>query len=655
METLLTPWSKILMALIITLGIAVFAFRVIMIIRLVAAGRSEHRLDHFGTRLIHALKHTFLQNRVLRNRVTGLAHLALFYGFLVFGLGTFNMLWRGFTGEPFLGLITESSVFIWLVDVFAILVIVAVLVSAYRRYVIHPPEVLNTLGAAMVLLTVFLLMVSALVNEAAGYLLSVTEVVPPVGALLSGLLAALDKGQLTAIYVGSWWAHILLVVGFLAYIPYSKHMHLVVSPFNNFLHSLQPKGVLSVADLDSPEAIGAGQFQHFKWKHLLNTFACTQCGRCLQYCPSHLTERPLTPRQMILDLKRGLLSNTKKGGQAQAGSGQNNPVADAVGREAVWACTTCLACQEHCPVLIEHVDKIVDVRRFLLESEGASPSLSKALEGMALVGNPDMAPPSQRTDFLERLGIPVIKPDANPDIVLWVGCAGALNPAAQDSIKALVKVLKAAGVNAAHLGAAEKCCGDPARRIGEEGLFQALAKENIAGLQALGVKKLLTCCPHCYNTLKNEYPQLGGTFEVVHHTEFVLDLVQTERIKLDRTSDQDMTYHDPCYLGRYNDIYDAPRKLLQRATTGNIREMGRLRDKAVCCGGGGGQMYLESVAGKRVNQLRFAEVEELAVPVLVTACPYCKTMMDDAARYKDSESKVRVKDIVEMVSETMSV
>lgn len=360
---------------------------------------------------------------------------------------------------------------------------------------------------------------------------------------------------------------------------------------------------------------------------------------------------------MIQDLKSGLLYNSKQGNgnNAPSGSGSNKPVADAIGREAIWACTTCRACQEHCPVFIEHVDKIVEARRFLLESEGASPSLSKALEGMAYLGNPEMLPASEKQAFLDRLNVPELDSSATPEIVLWLGCTAVSDPMAQDTALALVKVLKAAGVNVATLGVEERCCGDIARRTGEEGLFRELAGENIKNLAQLGVKKLLTTCPHCFNTLKNEYPRFGGTFEVVHHAEFLLDLVETNRIELNRLSSRPLTYHDPCYLGRYNDNYDAAREILRRTTTGGLIEMPRSRDKALCCGGGGGQMHLESQTGARVNRIRFAEAEELAVPVIATGCPSCKTMLVDASRYSAGGPQVRVKDIAELVCDALSV
>lgn len=651
-ETLSMPWSKALLALIILLGIVVFVSRLVTILRLVAAGRAEDRLDHFWTRLGRALVYIFGQTRVLRNRVMGIAHLAIFYGFIVISFSTVSMVWRELGGGSFLPFITESTLFAWLLQVLAVLVIVAVLVSAVRRYLVHPPEVHNTFGAALVLALIFLLMATLLLTEAAQQFLGATGNATPISRGVAALMGGLDRGQVAGVGVSASWLHILLVVAFLVYIPFSKHMHIIVSPFNQFLRSLRPKGELSTVNTDSAKPLGAGRFEEFQWKQLADLFSCTECGRCLQFCPAHISGRPLAPRQMILDLRHGLLA---PGRHRDAGQGNSAPVADAIGRDAVWACVTCRACQEHCPVLVEHIDKIVEARRFLLESEGASPALSKALEGLALLGNPQMQPPGERADFLKKLDIPLVTAGSDYEVVLWLGCAGTYETAPQDTTKALVKVLKAAGVSFAALGEAERCCGDAARRVGEEGLFQELARQNVESLRRNGVKKLLTSCPHCYNTLKNEYPRFGAGIEVVHHADFILGLVRDKRITLDRPLNQAVTYHDPCYLGRYNDNYEAPREILRLTTTGGFREMERTRERALCCGGGGGQMYLESVAGVRVNRLRFAEVEGLDVPLLATACPFCKIMMTDASQYDAAGQRVRVKDISELVAEAMAV
>jgi Fe-S oxidoreductase len=617
------------------------------IVRLVAAGRAENRLDHFWSRLSSAIAFTFGQSKVLRSPVAGAAHLAIFYGFLVICVGTVNMVWTSFLGRPFLPLITESAAFAWLLDVMAVLVIVGVLVSAYRRYVIHPPEVKNSISAGGVLATIFFLMVSLLGAEAAGSLLSPSPNAPPLGALLGKALSGLNRDGLSLLYSASWWVHVLLVVGFLIYIPHSKHMHLIVCSINEFFRSLRPKGELTYANVDSTSFLGAGSFDQLSWKQLTDLFGCTECGRCQEFCPALRAGRPLEPRKVILDLKQGLLH------QKSGGNSHGSAVPDAIGRESIWSCTTCRACQEHCPVFIEHIDKIIEARRFLLESEGASPTLSKALESLTRLGNPMVLPPSERSVFLENLKVPVVNGQA-PEIVLWLGCAGTYTPVAQEAITALVKILKAAGVDFAILGQSERCCGDTARRVGEEGLFQELANYNIENLRRLGVKKVLTNCPHCYNTFKNEYPRLGATFSVVHHLEFIADLIAAKRIELSRPFDQAMTYHDPCYLGRYNDVYDLPRQILGKASTGDLLEMSCNRETAVCCGGGGGQMYLESTSGARMNRLRFAEVEDLSVAMVATACPYCKTMMVDAAQYNGSGTKVRVKDVAEVVCDSMA-
>ena len=641
-----TPETRLVLALVLALGFVFFASRLLRIVSLVRAGREEDRLDQFWTRLSGAIKYTFGQSEVLRSPLAGAAHLGFFYGFLVISVGTLNMIWNAFTGRLLLPFITQSSGFAWLADVLAVLVIIAVLASLYRRYVLHPPEVRNTLSAALVLATIFLLMVSLLSAEAAGTLLAPASNAPPVGALLSRAFDGLNKEHLVLIYTASWWMHILLVIGFLVYIPHSKHMHLIVCFFNELLRSLRPKGELAYANVDSASFLGAGRFDELRWKQILDFFACTECGRCRQYCPAFMSGSPLDPRKLILDLKAGLLHQKKNGSNRSA-------VPDAAGRESIWACTTCRACQEHCPVFIEHIDTVIEARRFLLESEGASPTLSKALESLARQGNPMGLPPSERSVFLENLKVPIVNGQA-PEVVLWLGCAGTYTPVAQEAITALVKILKAAHVDFAILGQREKCCGDTARRTGEEGLFQELVSYNIEMLRRLGVKKLLTNCPHCHNTFKNEYPRFGATFSVVHHLEFISDLITSKRIELSRPAEQAMTFHDPCYLGRYNDLYDMPRQILRKASTGELLEMSCSRERAICCGGGGGQMYLESTSGTRINYMRFAQVEELSVPMVATACPFCKTMMTDAAQYNRSGPKVRVKDVAEVVCDSMT-
>ncbi|TAK31857.1 MAG: (Fe-S)-binding protein [Chloroflexota bacterium] len=655
-------YSTLLLGLLLGFGFVVFARRLIAVLRLVRVGREDNRLDHFWKRLSLALLFVFGQTRVLENRMPGMAHLVIFYGFLVISLGTLNILWRGFLQQSFIPSIIESSVFLEVMDVTAVLVIVAVLVIAYRRFVIHPLEVRNSFGAIAVLVLISLLMVTLLVTEATALRLGMSTQSSVVAAWTSVALSDLTQSQLTIVYAASYWLHIAGLAAFLAYIPYSKHMHLLVSPFNQFLRSLRPKGSLRAVDVDSPGPIGVGAFSQFTWKHLLDLFACTECGRCLTYCPAYLSGQPLAPRQVILDLKKGLLrrhdglpSSVSRSVTLTLSQPRDSEVVEAVDPRAIWACTTCRACQDRCPSLIEHVDKIIDIRRFLLETEGASPTLGKALEGLALMGNPQMSPLNERAMGVEKLGVPLANSTLEAEIVYWLGCSGAYEPKAQEISAAVTKILKKAGVPFAVLGSEERCCGDLARRTGEEGLFQELAQHNIANLSRLGAKKVLTSCPHCYNTLRNEYPDFGAEFAVVHHSDFILELLQAKRIELRRPLAQPVTFHDPCYLGRYNGVYDSPRQSLMLAGCTEIREMERARDKALCCGGGGGQTYLEATCRTRVNQLRFAETERLSVAVIATACPFCKLMLDDAARYDSGPTNVRVRDIAELVCEAIPV
>lgn len=639
-------WNKALLVLVLGVGVLLFAHRMLAIARLVRAGREGEKPDHTWARLSIALLYVFGQIKVLRSPAAGVPHAIIFYGFLAISLGTLNILWSALFDAPFLPAITESPYFVGSVDVFAVLVIIAVLASGYRRYVVKPPEVLNSRGSSAILALIFLLMATLLIDEAADVVLQTSAHASPVVSLLSPALAWMGAPQLATVSSIAWWLHILLLIGFLVHIPYSKHVHLLICPLNGFLRALRPKGQLRAADVDSPYPIGAGTYAQLTGKQILDLFACTECGRCLQYCPTYLGGRPLAPRQMILDLRNGLST----GGTRTSDSGANRAsVADAIGREAIWACTTCRACQEHCPVFVGHVDTIVDARRYLLDAEGVPPTLSRALEGLTLAGNPQMLPPEGRSTHLEALGVPLVEPSAKPDLVYWLGCVGAFEPKAQETALAIAKILRAAGVDFAILGSMEKCCGDPARRVGEEGLFQELARQNIENLRNLGVKRLLTSCPHCYNTFRNEYPLLGAEFSVVHHADFILDLLRAKRFELGPPSDDPVAFHDPCYLGRYNGIYGAPRQVLKLLHGANALEMKRNRDKSLCCGGGGGQMYLEATGGTRIGHLRLAEARQLPVRSLVTACPFCKIMLDDASQYDAQAAPVRVKDIAELV------
>ncbi|WP_418791596.1 heterodisulfide reductase-related iron-sulfur binding cluster [Phosphitispora sp. TUW77] len=638
---------KTLLYIVFAISALIFGAGFYRRVKLIRQGTSGPSVGNVPQRIYTTLAELLSHRRILRDKFPGIMHLLILWGFLVMTIGTAITAFQDDVLEKMGIEILVGNFYLLFslaMDLAGLVVIIGVLMAMYRRYVKKPERLETTMDDNVSLILILVIVITGFLTE--GLRIAGSHdpwaIFSPIGYLFSVFFMWLPEQQIASTVNFLWWFHLLLAMAFIAYIPYSKMMHLIASPINTFMCSTRAKGELSAADIDTPDALGAGPFNKMERKQLLDLFSCTQCGRCLEFCPAYISGQPLAPRKLILDLKSGIL-----------GQCTDNPVADAAGRDAIWSCTTCRACQEHCPVYIQHIDKVVEARRYILESEGASPSLSKALEGLTLLGSPEMMAPTERLAVMQRYELPVMEPGSNTDVALWIGCAGVSDQLAQDTTKALIKILKAAGINAAVLGTAEKCCGDPARRTGEEGLFQKLARENIEGMRKLGVKKVLTCCPHCYNTLKNEYPQFGADFEVIHHTEFISDLLKNNRIELTRPTDQILTYHDPCYLGRYNDTYDAPREILQQSTTAEYRELSRCRDKAVCCGGGGGQMYLESAAGTRINRVRFQEVEENSAEVIATACPFCKTMMDDAAKFNPDGPRVRVKDIAEVVSEAL--
>ena len=466
--------------------------------------------------------------------------------------------------------------------------------------------------------------------------------------------------------------HILLLLGFLVYIPNSKHLHLIACPFNEWMRNLRPRGGrIYPMDLEneSIEEFGVSKIQGFTRKQLLDLYSCAECGRCQDNCPAFQSGKALSSKQLMIKMRDHLVgqgpdllrqSKAKAEGEDAAkpagakvtqepSAAPPSLIGDVITPEEIWACTTCYSCQEQCPVQNEHVNKIVDMRRNLVLMEGDFPKEANlAFRNMEVNGNPFGESALIRGDHLKKLGVPTLaeKPDA--EILYWPGCAGSLDPRNQKVTTAFVSLAQAAGVTLATLGNEEKCCGDSARRLGNEYLFQSLAAMNIETLNGYGVKKIVTQCPHCLNTLKNEYPQFGGDFEVVHHTEFLNDLVASGRLKISGGSGKAVTYHDPCYLGRYNGVYDLPRQLLTNAGF-DLVEMPRKKGKAFCCGGGGGRMWLEETEGERINNMRAAEVIGTGAGIAAVACPYCMTMLNDGINAHEAGEQVKVMDVAEVL------
>jgi Fe-S oxidoreductase len=467
----------------------------------------------------------------------------------------------------------------------------------------------------------------------------------PVGYLLGQAMLGLGLGEgaLRGIHLSVWVFHAAIAFVFIALIPQSYFMHLVTTPLNIFFSKLRPRGELAkIENIEEAENLGVSKFEEFSWKRRLDFDACVECGRCQDACPAYISGSALNPKRIIVKLKRYMLD------------GDTRPIhGEVIQADELWACTTCMACVQECPAYIDIVDTIVDLRRFLALSEGALPSTAPlALQNIQRAGNPWGLAPTERLRWAEGLDVPVLEEGKRVEYLYWVGCSASYDRRNQNIARSVVKILKKAGVSFAVM-AEERCHGEVARRLGEEYLYQTVTTENVENIKKYAFDKVITHCPHCFNTIKNEYPQFDGNFEVLHHSVVIADLVKSGRIKPTRTTDQTVAFHDSCYLGRYNGIFDAPRETARSVPGLRLIEMPRNREQGLCCGGGGGQMWMETPAKKRVNVIRVEEALESKPDVVGVACPFCLAMVDLGRKVAGAEETLQVKDISELVAESL--
>jgi len=650
-----TQGLVLLLLALIVLGFGGFFWRAAVLYRLLRLGRNEDRTDSPARRLRDEIV-IFLGQRKLLKRpyyVRGFGHALIFWGFLVITYGSADLLLAGLFGRHLP--LTETGLYAWTLDIFAVAVLAAVVVAVFRRAVVRPPRMHIAPEGYVILGLISFLMLTLLVFESAGIAAGQLETgvtAPPLAGFLKDVYPAESRA---ALFAGAWWAHVVTILAFAAYLPRTKHLHIVTTLPNVYFRSSRPRGALQlIEDIENKETFGAETIRDFSWKQLLDGYTCTECGRCSDNCPALATGKSLDPQKIVLDIRDQLL---REGPRVLADAkAETTPPAHWVDTkpDELWACTTCAACVEACPVTIEHIDKIVDMRRSLTLMEGAAPpEAQRAMTNIERAGNPWGEPRESRGDWAKDLAIPTFaeKPDA--EYLYFVGCAASYDRRNQRVARALATILKSAGVSFAILGAAETCNGDPARRMGNEYLYQLQAQQNIETLNAAAVKKVITSCPHCFNTIANEYPQLGGNYEVTHALPLVKKLLDEKRITMAGGGAEIVAYHDPCYLGRHNRIYDAPRDVLDAVPGVTRAEIApHDHERGFCCGAGGGRMWMEEKMGQRVNHRRIDQLlaTKSGATKVASGCPYCLIMLEEGVGAKGVQESIKPVDVLELVA-----
>jgi Fe-S oxidoreductase len=686
---------------ILVLAAGLFAFNAQRLVSYARLGVNENRLDHPAKRIENFLTIGIFQRKIFREAVAGAMHATIFWGFMVLTVGTIEILIQGVWREFGFWMILPSPVYILYSlsqDAFAALVLGAIVFAFYRRLVLHPKRLegdkLEHTDALIILSMIGLLMLTLLLANA--FAIVATPGIYGPEKFASHLLAiplgvfGWQGAMLERVF---FWAHAVLILVFLNYLPYSKHLHVATSLINVYLSNTNgpgTKGAMRPMNLEADVAhFGAQDIEDLSWKNLLDGYSCTECGRCTAACPANLTGKLLSPRKIIVDTRRRMM---EKGPVATGmsmpfftnlnalvhGEGQDGPLGDSkdvitsepaapdrlldkyITEEELWACTSCRACVQECPVSIDQLDVINEMRRYLVLSESRFPEeIQPAFESLERNGSPWAFNAGDRGKWSEGMNIPTMAELAErherPDVLFWVGCMGSFDDRAKKITVAFARIMQACDIKFAILGQEEHCHGDPARRMGNEYLYQLLAKDTIETLDRYKVTTIVTSCPHCFHQMGNEFPDLGGHYDVIHHSTYIEKLLLENRVPLETPTGKALTvaYHDSCYLGRYNDVYDAPRATLKRALpVVNLVEPKRTKDRGLCCGAGGGRMFMEEKAGKRINIERTEELLATGADAIAVACPFCMTMMSDGVKAKASD--VPVFDIAEVVADRLS-
>lgn len=604
-------------------------------------GGPINRTDRLGERINRALTNIFLQKKVTKKKWPGLGHGLFFWGFAVLTLGTtLVFLQADFTDPLFDAQFLKGSFYLLFsitLDLTGFVCLVMLIGLVVRRYffVADVPKITDLDGIMYGLLV--LVFFTGFVVE--GARIAVTEMGTslaywsPVGLVFSRSLEWFGEGGLRALHKVTWWLHLALVIGFIVLIPFTRFKHIVTTSLNYVFESLDPKGKLAKLDLEDEdrETFGATHLNELTWKDIFDTDACTSCMRCQDNCPAFTTAKPLSPMKVINQL-----------GEIAASDPEANLMAT-IGEEALWSCTTCGACQNGCPSAVEHIGKMIEMRRaMVLMHAEFPPELMDTFNNLENQSNPWGFNEDTRADWCKDLDVPIMAEKKEADILWFVGCAGSFEDKSINTSKAMASILNKAGVDFAILGKEERCNGDMARRCGNEYLAQMMIAENVETLNQYKPKRILTSCPHCFNTIKNEYPEFGANYEVVSHVDFIYELIEKGDLKITGDLADTITFHDSCYLGRWNDVYESPRKVLAAINgSGKIVEMEKCGENAMCCGAGGGRMFMEETEGERINDVRCQQALDTGAETLTSACPFCLTMLSDGMNALKGDKAVK--------------
>jgi len=652
-------------------------------IQVLLKAKPDVRWDRIPERIQAMFKVAIFQFKLFKEPAPGLMHALIFWGFLMLLVRSISIMGRGFAGPEsnwtlFWFWPTLENIYTWCKDWTELVVLAMVCYAWFRRAVTKPKRLTITFSGYLVLSLIGGLMITDFLSDGARFAqlayvgkdgfampqelfdaLTHEATIAPVSAFVGTWFASLSPTVLTVISVSMFWLHLGILLFFLNELPRSKHFHVITSIPNTFFAKLDAPGALApIKDIENQESFGVAEPRDLTWKQIFDGYSCTECGRCTVSCPTVTTGKTLSPKQLIIDTRDYI-----KAHEAEILAGKNtvesgSTLIDAVKKEAIWACTTCRSCEENCPVAITHTDKIVDYRRYLTLMEGdTAPEVTTTLKNLENKSNPWGMPMGERGMWMvEELGVKLIADAGEVDYLYYLGCSGAFDDRNKRVATALVKLMQKAGVSFAILGPEEACCGDSARRLGNEYLFQMQAAQNIEVFKQYKFKKILTTCPHGYNTIKNEYPQFGGNYEVVHHTELLAQLIRTGKLALPAHGDpMRVVFHDSCYLGRYNEIYDAPRDVLKALPGVTLGEIEKSRENGMCCGAGGGMMWKEEHEGERINRVRVKQLQEANPEMIASACPFCLQMNKDGIAELDLTESLKTKDIAELLAESIGV